>query len=77
MLLFVDMLLLFVGLFNFVNLFAVMRAHRRHELHVRRLFGASRWNIFCQLYAETFLIAVLNWRMDSGGADRAATRHLL
>ena len=59
MLLFVDMLLLFVGLFNFVNLFAVMRAHRRHELHVRRLFGASRWNIFCQLYAETFLIAVL------------------
>ena len=59
MLLFVAVLLLFVGLFNFVNLFAVMRSHRRHELHVRRLFGASRWNIFCQLYAETFLLAVL------------------
>jgi len=56
---FVAVLLLFVGLFNFVNLFAVMRSHRHHELHVRRLFGASRWNIFCQLYAETFLLAVL------------------
>lgn len=59
MLLFVAVLLLFVGLFNFVNLFAVMRSHRWHELHVRRLFGASRWNIFCQLYTETFLLAVL------------------
>lgn len=58
-LLFVAVLLLFVGLFNFVNLFAVMRTHRQHELHVRRLFGASRWNVFCQLYAETFLVAVL------------------
>ncbi len=36
MLLFVAALLLGVGLFNFVNLFAVMRSHRRHELHVRR-----------------------------------------
>ena len=59
MLLFVAILLLFVGLFNFVNLFAVMRSHRRHELEVRRIFGASRWNIFCQLYAETFLLAIL------------------
>ena len=59
MLLFVAALLLGVGLFNFVNLFAVMRSHRRHELHVRRLFGASRWDIFAQLYAETFLVAVL------------------
>ena len=59
MLLFVAMLLLGVGLFNFVNLFAVMRSHRRRELHVRRLFGASRWDIFCQLYAETLLVALL------------------
>ena len=59
MLLFVAALLLGVGLFNFVNLFAVMRSHRRHELHVRRLFGASRWDVFAQLYAETFLVAVL------------------
>ena len=59
MLLFVAALLLFVGLFNFVNLYAVMRSQRRHELEVRRIFGASRWNIFCQLYAETFVLAVL------------------
>jgi len=59
MLFFVAMLLLFVGLFNFVNLFAVMRSHRRHELHVRRLFGASRWDIFRLLYSETFVLAAL------------------
>ncbi|MBQ3877951.1 MAG: ABC transporter permease [Prevotella sp.] len=59
MLLFVAVLLLGVGLFNFANLSAVMRSHRRHELHVRRLFGASRWDVFAQLYAETFLVAVL------------------
>ena len=59
MLLGVAVLLLLVGLFNFVNLFAVMRSHRSHELHVRRLFGASRWDIFGQLYAETFLVAIL------------------
>ena len=59
MLLGVALLLLLVGLFNFMNLFAVMRSHRRHELHVRRLFGATRRDVFCQLYAETFLVAVL------------------
>ncbi len=59
MLLIVGILLFLVGLFNFLNLYAVMRSHRRHELQVRRIFGASRWDIFCQLYAETFLLALL------------------
>ena len=59
LLLVVAILLLGVGLFNFVNLFAVMRSHRRHELHVRRLFGASRWDLFRLLYSETFVLALL------------------
>ena len=59
MLLIVGILLFLVGIFNFLNLYAVMRSHRRHELEVRRIFGASRWDIFCQLYAETFLLALL------------------
>ncbi len=59
LLLVVAILLLGVGLFNFVNLFAVMRSHRRHELHVRRLFGASRWDLFRLLYYETFVLALL------------------
>ena len=66
MLLFVAVLLLFVGLFNFANLFAVMRSHRRHELHVRRLFGASRWDVFCQLYAETNIEVMPQWKFDVG-----------
>lgn len=59
MLLGVAVMLLLVGVFNFVNLYAVMRAHRSHEMHVRRIFGASRWSIFTQLYIETFLLALL------------------
>ena len=59
MLFVVAVLLFLVGIFNFLNLYAVMRSHRRHELEVRRIFGASRWDILCQLYAETFLLALL------------------
>ena len=54
-----SVLLFFVGIFNFLNLFAVMRSHRRHELEVRRLFGASRLDIFTMLYMENLLISAL------------------
>ena len=55
----VAVLLFLVGIFNFLNLFAVMRSHRRHELEVRRLFGASRLDIFSMLYMENLLISAL------------------
>ena len=55
----VAVLLFLVGIFNFLNLFAVMRSHRRHELEVRRLFGASRLDIFTMLYMENLLISAL------------------
>ena len=57
MLLAVGVLLLFVGVFNFLNLYAVMRHTREHEMKVRRIFGASRWNIFSMLYMESLLIS--------------------
>lgn len=55
----VAVLLFLVGIFNFLNLYAVMRSHRRHELEVRRLFGASRLDIFSMLYMENLLISAL------------------
>ena len=55
----VAVLLFLVGVFNFLNLYAVMWHTRNHEMAVRRIFGASRWDIFCQLYAETFMLALL------------------
>ena len=55
----VAVLLFLVGIFNFLNLFAVMRSHRRHELEVRRIFGASRLDIFSMLYMENLLISAL------------------
>ena len=57
MLLGVGVLLFFVGLFNFLNLYAVMRHTREHEMRVRRIFGASKWNIFSMLYMENLLIS--------------------
>ena len=57
MLLGVGVLLFFVGVFNFLNLHAVMRHTREHEMTVRRIFGASRWNIFSMLYVESLLIS--------------------
>ena len=53
----VGVLLFFVGVFNFLNLHAVMRHTREHEMTVRRIFGASRWNIFSMLYVESLLIS--------------------
>ncbi len=57
MLLAVGILLFLVGIFNFLNLYAVMRHTREHEMKVRRFFGASRWNIFSMLYVESLLIS--------------------
>ena len=53
----VAVLLFLVGVFNFLNLYAVMRHTREHEMQVRRFFGASRWNLFAMLYAENLLIS--------------------
>ena len=53
----VGVLLFFVGLFNFLNLYTVMRHTREHEMRVRRIFGATRWNIFSMLYVENLLIS--------------------
>ena len=56
MLFVVGILLLFVGVFNFLNLYAVMCHTREHEMRVRRIFGASRWNIFWMLSVENLFI---------------------
>ena len=53
----VGVLLFLVGIFNFLNLYAVMRHTREHEMQVRRFFGASKWNLFAMLYAENLLIS--------------------
>ena len=53
----VGVLLFLVGVFNFLNLYAVMRRTRDHEMKVRRIFGASKWNIFSMLYMENLLIS--------------------
>lgn len=45
-------LLLLVGVSNYVNLYTVVMLKRGRELGVKKVFGAGRGRIFCQLYAE-------------------------
>ena len=51
----VDVLILLVGLFNFVNIYMVLMQRRRKEWGVRKVFGQKHWNLFCQVWTENIL----------------------
>lgn len=51
-------LILLVGLFNYVNLYTVVMQKRGKELGIKQIFGASKKQIFGQLYVENMC---LNW----------------
>lgn len=54
-----------VGLFNFINIFAIVMQRRRKGMLVRKVFGATTAKLFGQIYTENVLIAliavVLSW----------------
>jgi len=53
------MMLLFVGLFNFFNIFVVVQSQRRRSMGVRRVFGASIGTLFEQIYVENVIVATI------------------
>lgn len=53
------MMLLFVGLFNFFNIFVVVQSQRRRSMGVRRVFGASIGTLFGQIYVENVIVATI------------------
>lgn len=48
----VALLILLVGIFNYVNLYTVVMLKRSRELGVKKVLGAGKGSIFLQLYAE-------------------------
>lgn len=52
----VAVLILLVGMFNYVNLYTVVMLKRGRELGVKKVMGAGRGQIFTQLYAENVLL---------------------
>ncbi|MBR4846012.1 MAG: ABC transporter permease, partial [Bacteroidaceae bacterium] len=45
-------ILLFIGIFNFVNIYTAILLRRGKEMNIRRVYGATRGNIFLNLLTE-------------------------
>ena len=56
-LVFVAVLLFSIGLLNYLNLYMVIMQKRGIEFGIKKVFGASRWAFFKQLYTENFLLS--------------------
>jgi len=59
-LLFVGLLILLIGIFNFINIYTVISQKRGKEYGVKRLFGAQNYHIFFQIYLEVLVITVIS-----------------
>lgn len=52
-------MLLLVGIFNFINIYTVIILKRAREFGVKKVYGASGFQIFSQIYAENvYMVAV-------------------
>lgn len=50
-------MLLLVGLFNYVNIFSILMMHRRKGIVLRKIFGAKMQDVFWMIFLENFLLA--------------------
>ena len=55
----VSILLLLVGVFNYVNLHTVVMLRRAREFGVKKVFGANGRTVFLQLYLENFCLGAV------------------
>lgn len=53
---FITLLILAIGLFNFVNIYTVLIQKRAREFGMKKVFGAKRLHLFGQIYAENMFI---------------------
>lgn len=51
----INLLVLLIGLFNFINIYTVIILQRGKELGLKKVFGVSRRQLFMQLYTENFI----------------------
>lgn len=55
----VALLILFVGLFNFVNIYTVVILKRAREFGVKKVYGAGQWRIALQILAENLIMVLI------------------
>ena len=53
----VAVLLLFVGVMNFINLYMVYMMKRKKEYGIKKVYGLQRGSLFLQIWSENFLLA--------------------
>ena len=53
----VAILLLFVGVLNFVNLYMVYMMKRNKEYGIKKVFGLQKWPLFVQIWTENVILA--------------------
>ncbi|MCD8175972.1 MAG: FtsX-like permease family protein [Tannerellaceae bacterium] len=51
----INILVLLIGIFNFINIYTVIISRRGKELGLKKVFGVNRRQIFMQLYTENFI----------------------
>ena len=57
---FVAILLLLIGLFNFIHISSVVIIKRGRELGMKKVFGARPAQLFIQLYAENLVLTTIS-----------------
>ena len=53
----VAVLLLFVGVLNFINLYMVYMMKRNKEYGIKKVFGLQKWPLFVQIWTENVILA--------------------
>lgn len=56
---FVAILLLVIGVFNFIHISSVVIIKRGRELGMKKVFGARPMQLFIQLYAENWVLTAI------------------
>ncbi|MEG1563947.1 MAG: FtsX-like permease family protein [Bacteroides sp.] len=60
LLILVAVLILIVGVFNFMNLYTVVLLKRSKEFGLKKIFGSNSKQMFSQLYAENFCLTLIS-----------------
>ncbi|MDL2255831.1 ABC transporter permease [Parabacteroides sp. OttesenSCG-928-K15] len=63
----IAVLILLMGIFNFIHLYAVILRKRDREMGMKTVFGARSWQLFSQIYMENFALTlfavIIGWAL--------------
>lgn len=55
----VNILIMLIGIINFVNLYMVLMQRRKREWGVRKVYGQKSWGLLGQVWSENFLLILI------------------